>query len=52
MYSKIVISVINGHLGSNTDLRYIQNRVIMNRVIKRLRCISKIRGYDVCQKFL
>ena len=28
----------NDQLGSNTDPRYIQNRVIMNRVIKRLRC--------------
>ena len=34
--------VINSHLGSNPNLCYIQNRVIMNRVIKRFRCILKI----------
>ena len=31
--------VLKSHLGSNTDLCCIQNRVITNRVIKRLRCI-------------
>ena len=31
-------SVSSDHLGSTTDPCYIQNRVIMNRVIKRLRC--------------
>ena len=38
MYSNIGKSVLNDHLGSSTDPCYIQNRVIMNRVIKRLRC--------------
>ena len=37
MYSKIGKSVLNDHLGSNIDPCYIQNRVIMNRVIKRLK---------------
>ena len=31
-------------MGSNTDLCYIQNSVITNRVIKRLRCISLYEG--------
>ena len=35
--------MLNDHLGSNTDPCYIQNCVIMNRVIKRLRC-TKFRG--------
>ena len=39
MHSKIGKSVLNDHLGSSTDPCYIQNRVITNRVIKRLRCI-------------
>ena len=30
--------VLNSHLGSNPDPCYIQNRVITNRAIKRLRC--------------
>ena len=38
MYNYIGKSVLNDHLGSSTDPCYIQNRVIMNRVIKRLRC--------------
>ena len=38
MYSLIGKSVLNDHLGSNTDPCYIQNRVITNRVIKMLRC--------------
>ena len=31
---------LNSHLGSNSDSCYIQNHVIMNRVIKRFRCID------------
>ena len=38
MYSYIAKSVFNDQLGSSTDPCYIQNRVITNRVIKRLRC--------------
>ena len=38
MYSYIAKSVLNDHLGSSNDPCYIQNRVITNRVIKRLRC--------------
>ena len=38
MYSYMEKSVLNNHLGSRTDLCYIQNRVITNRVRKRLRC--------------
>ena len=38
MYSYIAKTVFDDHLGSNIDLCYIQNRVIINRVIKRLRC--------------
>ena len=34
-------SVFNDHLGSNTELCYIQNHVITNRDIKRLECIPK-----------
>ena len=33
--------VLNNHLGSNPDPCYIQNHVITNCVIKRLRCSSK-----------
>ena len=33
--------VLNGHLGSNPDPSYIQNRVITNRVIKRFRCTER-----------
>ena len=33
--------VLNGYLGSNSDPCYIQNSVIMHRVIKMFRCISK-----------
>ena len=39
MYSYIGKKVKNDHLGFNTDLCYIQNRVITNQLIKRLRCI-------------
>ena len=35
---------VNSHLGSNPDLSYIQNHVIMNCVIKRFRCIQKWFG--------
>ena len=38
MYSYIAKSVFDEHLGSSNDPCYIQNCVIMNRVIKRLRC--------------
>ena len=40
MHSYIAKSVFNDHLVSSNDLCYIQNRVIMNRVIKRLRCMN------------
>ena len=43
MYSYIGKSVLNDHLGSNTDPCYIQNHVITNRVIKRLRCIFTLK---------
>ena len=43
MYTYMYIgkSVSYDHLGSSTDLRYLQNRVITSSVsaIKRLRCI-------------
>ena len=39
MYSYIAKSVFDDHLGSSNELCYIQNCVIMNRVIKRLMCI-------------
>ena len=42
MYSYIGKSVLNGHLGSSTDPCYIQNRVITNRVIKRLSVLFTI----------
>ena len=35
--------ILNSHLGSNSDPYYIQNRVITNRVIKRFRCMCKIK---------
>ena len=38
MYSFIAKSVFNDHLGSSNDPCYVQNLVIMNPVIKRLRC--------------
>ena len=41
MHCDIGKGVLNSHLGSNPDPCYIQNRVITNRVIKRLKCISK-----------
>ena len=37
--------VLNSHLGSNPDPCCIQNRVITNRVIKRLRCTNTIVWY-------
>ena len=45
MYSYIAKSVFNDHLGSSNDPFYIQNRVITNRVIKRLRCNSLLVNY-------
>ena len=42
MYSYIAKSVFNDQLGSSTDRCYIRNRVIKNRVIKRLRCIWQV----------
>ena len=47
MYRLIGKSVLNNHLGSNTDQCYILNRVITNRVIMMLRCISRL-AYKVC----
>ena len=51
MYSYIEKSDSNDNLGSSTDPCYIQNRVITNHVIKRLRCIlsilqSGVTSYD------
>ena len=40
MYSFIGKKVLKDHLGSSTDPFCIQNHVIMNRVIKRLRCTT------------
>ena len=37
MYSYIRKSALNDHLGSSTDPCYIQNHVMMNRVIKIMR---------------
>ena len=37
--------VLNSHLGSKTKPCYIQNHVIMNRVIKGFRC-NKVGTYD------
>ena len=42
MYSNIGNSGLNDYLGSSTVPCYIQNRVITNRVIKRLRCTTKM----------
>ena len=42
MYRFVGKSVLNDNLGSSSDPCYIQNRVIMNCVIKRLRCIWKM----------
>ena len=39
MYMYIGKSAYNDHLGSSRDLCYIQNCAILNRVIKRLRCM-------------
>ena len=48
-YSYIAKSVLNDHLGSSTDPCYIQNRVISNRVIKRLMCIcTKCLHVHIC----
>ena len=49
MYRFIGKSVLNDNLGSSTDPCYIQNRVIMNRVIKRLRCIIVFSYYRPLQ---
>ena len=38
MYSYIAKSVFDDHFGSSNEPCYIQNRVITNRVIKRLMC--------------
>ena len=34
--------VSDAHIVSNSELFYIQNCVVMNRVMKRLRCIKKV----------
>ena len=46
MYSFIgkKVYIIIDHLGSSTDPCCIQNSVIMNRVIKRLRCITILKN--------
>ena len=38
IYSYIAKLVFNDHLGSSNDMCYIKNHVIMNCVLKRLRC--------------
>ena len=43
MYNNIGKSVLNDPLGSSTDPCYIPNRVIMNNIIKRLRCNSRMK---------
>ena len=47
MYSNI--AVFNGHVGSSNDPCYIKNCVIMNHVIKRLRCtllvVTQVRDH-------
>ena len=59
MYSYIAKSVFDDHLGSSNDPCYIQNRVITNRVIKRLRCTCITiyaetipRSSRICRKIL
>ena len=42
MHSYIAKSLFNDHLESSNDLCYIKNCVIMNSVIKRLRCNVKM----------
>ena len=54
MYSDIAKSVFNDHLVSSNDPCNIQNRVITNHVIKRLRCIFFTRiqfSYKMGDKF-
>ena len=38
--------VLNGHLGSNLEPCYIQNGIVMNRVIKRFRCLLKLDSFS------
>ena len=52
MYSYIAKSVFNDQLGSSTDPCYIQNRVITNRAIKRLRYTHKIDFYEDLTKII
>ena len=40
--------MLNDHLGSSTEPCYIQNHVIGNRVIKRLRCVCKQDDRQKC----
>ena len=47
MSSYIGNSVLNDHMGSNPIPCYIQNSVILNHVIKRMRCICYINQYIV-----
>ena len=44
MYSNVGKPALNDHFVSNTNLCYIQNRVIMDCVIKRLMCSTRGRN--------
>ena len=44
MYSYIGKSALNDHMGSSTDMFFIQNHVIMNHVIKRLKCMMVVHS--------
>ena len=48
MYAYIGKSVSNHHLGFHTDSCCVQNHVIMNLVIKRLRCNSEHPWVPTC----
>ena len=52
MYSYAGKSVSSDHLGSSTDLCYIKNCVIMNHVIKRLRCSINLNCFIAINKYV
>ena len=43
-------SVSNEHLGSSNDMCYIQNGVIMQHILKRLRCINELKALMILEK--
>ena len=49
---KCIEGVLTSHLGSNLDPYYNQNRVIMNRVIKRdnISCVMRKPVYAICEQ--